>query len=46
MKPQKDEFETANAELIVAGGGLVAEERDLSHGEQMVECFKPFLRHW
>src|SRR6516225_9509045 len=21
------------------------EERDLSHGEQMVECFKPFLRH-
>src|ERR1700683_4518874 len=20
------------------------EERDLSHGEQMVECFKPFLR--
>src|ERR1700675_1997024 len=21
------------------------EERDLSHGQQMVECFKPFLRH-
>jgi hypothetical protein len=21
------------------------EERDLSHGRQMVECFKPFLRH-
>jgi hypothetical protein len=20
-------------------------ERDLSHGQQMVECFKPFLRH-
>ena len=23
----------------------VYEERDLSHGQQMVECFKPFLRH-
>jgi hypothetical protein len=21
------------------------EERDLSHGQQIVECFKPFLRH-
>src|ERR1700757_4011224 len=21
------------------------EPRDLSHGQQMVECFKPFLRH-
>jgi hypothetical protein len=21
------------------------EERDLSHSQQMVECFKPFLRH-
>src|SRR5580692_7076851 len=21
------------------------EQRDLSHGQQMVECFKPFLRH-
>jgi hypothetical protein len=21
------------------------EERDLSHGQQMVECFRPFLRH-
>ena len=23
----------------------IYEERDLSHGQQMVECFKPFLRH-
>jgi hypothetical protein len=23
----------------------IYEERDLSHGQQMVECFKPFMRH-
>ncbi len=23
----------------------MGEERDLSHGQQIVECFKPFLRH-
>jgi hypothetical protein len=23
----------------------MGEERDLPHGEQIVECFKPFLRH-
>jgi hypothetical protein len=40
-----DELTANCADLEQWPRSWMYEERDLTHGQQMVECFKPFLRH-
>jgi hypothetical protein len=43
--PADDELAACCPDLEQWPGSWRYEERDLSPGQQMVECFKPFLRH-